>query len=554
MLQSCVTSPLPPRRRGAGAGLFHHTINIMHKPFLLLLTLLLSALAAQAQAPVNWATDVAPILYDHCVKCHRDGGLGHFSLIGYSNAVTNRFAIQEATASKRMPPWKPDPEYRRYAHENRLTDAEIATIKAWVDADAPPGDLAQAPPEPVFTAGSEVGIPDLMLQTPLYTVTATDDEYRCFVIPTGLSQAAYLRGLEALPGNHEVVHHILVYEDTTGEGRLKDLQTPEPGYVNFGSSGVQGARLVGAWVPGAQTTLVPPFMGVKLNPGSDLIVQMHYPKGSAGKTDQTTLNLFFTPSNQGIREIRLAPILNHTPLSLEDGPLNIPPDTKKTYHAKFRIPQAVSFVNAAPHMHLIGRNITCFAVTPQGDTIPIIRINDWDFHWQGGYFFQKVQHLPALSTLHAYAEYDNTADNPHQPSNPPQLVAQGESTTDEMMLVYFAFMAYQPGDENILLDSTLLSSGVRPTPLPTGFASLKIYPNPARDAAMLEYELTETTDLHTTIFDVHGHVVRVFSEKRDLAPGFYRETLPVADLPPGVYFARTQTDAGSAAIKFLVER
>ncbi len=525
----------------------------MHKPFLLFL-LTLSALSVRAQAPVNWANDIAPILYDHCVKCHRDDGLGHFSLIGYSNAVTNRFAIQEATASKQMPPWKPDPSYRSYAHENRLTDAEIATIKAWVDTDAPAGDLTQAPPEPVFTSGSEVGIPDLMLQTPLYTVTATDDEYRCFVIPTGLSQPAFLRGLEALPGNHEVVHHILVYEDTTGQGRAKDLQTPEPGYVNFGSSGVTGARLVGGWVPGAQTTLMPPFMGVRLNPGADLIVQIHYPKGSAGKTDQTTINLFFTPSNQGIREIRLAPILNHTPLALEDGPLNILPNTKKTYHAKFTIFQTGSFISAAPHMHLVGRKITSFAVTPQGDTIPIIRINDWDFHWQGAYFFQKVQKIPALSTLHAYVEYDNTVDNPHQPSNPPQLVTQGESTTDEMLLVYFAFMAYQNGDENIVLDSTLLSSGVRPTPLPTGLAALKIYPNPASDATTLEYELTETSNLRISIFDVNGHVVRVFAEKSDLAPGLYRETVSVSDLPPGVYFARIQTGEGSAAIKFLVER
>ena len=529
-------------------------INMRHL-FLFLAFLLASANTVQSQSPVNWAQDIAPILYAHCVKCHRDGGLGDFSLIGYDNAVSRRFAIQDATAAKRMPPWKPDPSYRRYAHENRLTDTEIETIKNWVDADAPPGDLTLAPPHPMFTSGSEVGIPDHMLKTPLYTVTATDDEYRCFVIPNGLSKVAYLRGLEALPGNHQVVHHILIYEDTTGQARQKDLQTPEAGYVNFGGPGVNGARLVGAWVPGSQTTLTPPSIGVKLTPGADLVVQMHYPKGVTGLSDQTVLNFFFTPSTQGIREIQLVPVLNHTPLSLENGPLNIPANTVKTYHAKFKVPSQVSVLSVAPHMHLIGRKITCFATTLQGDTIPLIRINDWDFHWQGGYFFQKVQKLPALCTLHAYAEYDNTVNNPRQPSDPPKLVTQGEATTDEMMLVYFAYMAYKPGDENIVLDSTLLSSGLPWGPTPsTALNSLQVYPNPASDVAALEFEVTETTDIQVVITDMNGRTVQVFTEKKNLAPGIYRENADLAALAPGMYVAKIQAANGGVLSAKMVKR
>jgi mono/diheme cytochrome c family protein len=127
-----------------------------------LITLLLwpvFPLSAGVQS-VDWATDVAPILYENCVKCHRDGGIGHFSLIGYGNAYVNRFPVMEATQIRKMPPWKPDPEYRRFAHERRLTDDQIQTIKDWVLADAPPGDLSQAPPDPVFVPGSDVGSPD----------------------------------------------------------------------------------------------------------------------------------------------------------------------------------------------------------------------------------------------------------------------------------------------------------------------------------------------------------------------------------------------------------
>lgn len=520
---------------------------------LLIAVALLTTASARGQASVNWATDVAPILYENCVKCHRDGGIGHFSLIGYGNAWSNRFAVMDATQSRKMPPWKPDPAYRRLAHERLLTDAEIQTIQDWVLADGPSGDLNQAPPDPVFVPGSDVGSPDLVLSTPLYTVTATDDEYRCFVIPNGLNETAFLRGLEAMPGNHEVVHHILVYEDTTGQAQALDAQTPEPGYVNFGGPGVDGARLVGGWVPGARTMLVPPFMGVKLTPGADLIVQMHYPKGVTGMSDMTTLNFFFTPDNDNIREIRLAPLINHSPFSLEGYPLDIPANTVKTYHARFKTPADGSVLSVAPHMHLIGRNMTCFAVTPQDDTIPLIRINDWDFHWQGAYFFQKIQKIPALSTIHAYATYDNTVNNPFQPLSPPQDVVQGEATTDEMMLVYFAFLAYESGDENIILDSTLLSTAVPWVGGEPAVSSLSVSPNPVSDQVSISFDLPEPADIQIALTDIGGSRLRLVAEKRDLAPGSYRETLDLGGLPPGVYFLTLGASDGRSSTVRIVK-
>lgn len=512
---------------------------MMKNKILLSALFLLGAWAARAQ--INWATDIAPILYEHCAKCHRDGGLGHFSLIGYDNAFTNRYSIQYNTTERKMPPWKPDPGYQRYTHENRLTDQQIQLISDWVDSGAAPGDLAQAPPVPVFSDDSEVGTPDEVLLAPFYTVTATEDEYRCFVIPNGLNQVAYLRGLEAIPGNHEVVHHILVYEDTTGQGRVKDLQTPEPGYVNFGGPGVNGARLIAAWVPGAQTQLTPPFMGVKLTPGADLIVQMHYPKGVTGMSDQTRLNLFFTPTNQGIREIHLAPILNHSPLSLENYPLNIPANTVKEYHEKFTVPYAVTLLAVAPHMHLIGRTIVAYGVTPQNDTLRFIRINDWDFHWQGAYYLQKAMKIPFGTKLNAYAVYDNTLDNPNQPSDPPQNVVQGEATTDEMMLVYFAYMDYKPGDENIVLDSTLLSTGLPFLGDGPKTGNLQLFPNPVRDLITLQFETQEKGNYRVSLADARGRMLRTAVDKKEMAAGNQEEQIPVGDLPPGTYFMEVQT-------------
>jgi len=542
----------------------HHRINVQifenqsktkyfmsNKTLYFLLLSSLAATVAPAQT-VNWATDVAPILYDNCVKCHRDGGIGHFSLIGYENAYEKRFSIQNQTELKQMPPWKPDPNYRHYAGETLLSEGQIQTIKTWVENDAPAGDLSQAPPNPVFNLGSDVGDPDHVLVTPFYTVTATEDEYRCFVIPNGLTQNAFLRGLEAIPGNHEVVHHILIYEDVSGQGEVLDAQTPEPGYVNFGGSGVAGARLIGAWVPGSRTKLMPPFMGVKLTAGADLIVQMHYPAGTTGMSDMTTLNFFFTPGNQGIREVFLDPLLNHVAPSLQNGPLLILPNAVKTFHAKFTVPQNGSLIAVAPHMHLIGRSIKSFAVSPQGDTIPLINIPDWDFHWQGAYTFQKVQKIPTGYVLHAYAAYDNTPENPHQPSNPPKLVTLGEATTDEMLLVYFTYMAYLPGDENIVLDSTLLSSSVAYGPENSPLATLQVFPNPAHDQLAIAFDVAQTSDIRASILDLSGRIIKIVVHKRALTPGAYQEHTDVQDLPPGVYVVEMQAGTNAVlATKFV---
>lgn len=503
----------------------------------LLLCLLAARLSAQA---VNWASDVAPLLYEHCVKCHRDGGIAGFSLIGYGNAYTNRYSIGSVVSSRQMPPWKADPAYRHFAYENTLTDAEIQTIQDWVDNDAPAGNLNDAPADPVFSSGSEIGMPDHILQTPLYTMTATEDEYRCFVIPNGLSQQAFLRGMEVIPGNHQAIHHVLIYEDTTGQGMQNDLATPEPGYLEFGSSGVEGARLVGVWVPGHRPSLLPPFMGIPLTPGADLIVQVHYPPNAQGITVNTTVNLFFTPTNQGVREVAIAPLINHFPPSLqEEWLLNIPPNTVKTYHAQYTVLAQGSLIAVAPHMHLIAQSVTCFGLTPAGDTIPIIRIPDWDFHWQGFYTLQKVEKIPFLTTLHAYVTYDNTPNNDQNPSDPPQHVWIGEATTDEMLLVYFMFMIYQPGDENIVLDSTLLSTGLT-APTDPRLRALTISPNPASDRLQVQYELQEPADVEASIVDMQGRTLKIFALRRDLSPGIQREEAQIGDLPAGQYLVRIQ--------------
>jgi Copper type II ascorbate-dependent monooxygenase, C-terminal domain len=504
----------------------------------------LQSLSAQT---VNWATDIAPILYENCASCHRTDGIGHFSLIGYDNAFTNRTSIANAAESGKMPPWPADQNYRRYAHERLLKQSEVQLLKDWVNQGAPAGNLSAAPQPPQYSNDSSIGMPDETYTTPNFQIKATEDEYRAFVIPSGLAAAKFLRGVEILPGNHEVVHHVLIYQDITGQARALDAASPEPGYIAFGGPGVQNARLVAGWAPGAATSLFPPFMGIKVDANADLIVQMHYPKGSTGKSDQTRINFFFTEPGLATREVGVSPILNHSPVSLENYPLSIPANQVKTYHAKFKINQKGTFLNVAPHMHYIGREMTVYAVTPAQDTIPMIKIPDWDFHWQGSYTFQKPVVLPAGTWLHAYAKYNNTASNPNNPSSPPKLVTQGEATTDEMLVVYFNFTAYQNGDENMILDSTLLSSSIISVQN-TDYA-LQIQPNLVQDQLTVHADLREPTELSLSLIDASGKTIR--THQLGKTSGLIVHQMQVTDLPKGNYRIVLSSPRGHQSMPFV---
>lgn len=526
---------------------------LVNRQTLLLLSGLFMTNVLGAQS-VNWAADIAPILYNHCSSCHRDGGIGGFSLIGYDNAFNQRESILSAVTGKRMPPWKADPTYRHFKGENILTADQIQKITDWVTADGPAGNLADAPAEPVFLDGSSLGIPDEVLFTPAYTMTATEDEYRCFVLPSGLLENKFLRGLEVLPGNHAAVHHVLIYEDKTGQAKQLDAQTPEPGYISFGGTGVQGTKLIGAWVPGNRPFLLPPFMGIPLAAGSDLVVQVHFPGSATGLSDMSRLNLFFTPTNQNVREVSITPVINHSPLSMENGPLIIPANTTRDFKASYNVPVDVTLIGVGPHMHLIGRSIKSFGITQLQDTIPLVNIPEWDFHWQGFYQFQKAQKVPAGTKIEAFAHYDNTSNNPFNPSNPPKLVTVGEATTDEMMLIYFTYMLYKPGDENIVFDSTLLSSATPVVPFaPKVVTGMQVSPNPVGNGPVtISYQVEAATEVSIRICNLYGGVIRTLPVQRHQTPGIYQQVVEAGQWPQGGAFVQVLAPNGTGITRQVV--
>lgn len=492
-----------------------------------------------ATAPViaqTWATDIAPILYQNCSKCHNAQGIAPFPLITYDDAYNNMAAIKEATLQKTMPPWPPQPGYGEFAHPRILSDQQIQTIANWVDAGGPAGNLAQAPTPPVYGNNYEIQNPDLVVRMPAYTVNTDYDLYRCFVLPTGIASEKYISEIEVVPGNRAIVHHVLVFQDPTGTPANLDAQDPAPGYTSFGGTGSGASKMVGAWVPGSSRFKAPAGMGVKLAANTNIVMQLHYPAGTYNQTDSTEVRIKYAPGGF-TREVAIDPPINHFG-SLTNGPLVIPANTTKTFHAEYQVPAQydVTVLLAGPHMHLIGRAIKAWAVTPQNDTIPLINIPHWDFHWQGFYPFKHLLKIPGGSTIYGEGYYDNTAGNPHNPSNPPQTVTAGEATTDEMMLIYFGYTLYFPGDENISQEepSTATINEIPADGVVKTMQWYNLYPNPATEQVTLAGFLPTAGSLTATVVDLNGRTVMTVSPKA-FGAGHYQFALPVEGLAAGSY-------------------
>ncbi|HEY3967169.1 MAG TPA: redoxin domain-containing protein, partial [Planctomycetaceae bacterium] len=200
----------------------------------------------------TFTRDVAPILQANCVRCHRDGEVAPFPLVSYADAAKRARQIARVTASRFMPPWKPEPDFGHFLDERRLTDRELAILSDWARSGASKGDPADLPPPQEFTDGWQIGEPDLIVKMPEPFEIPADgrDIFRNFVMPSGADEDKLVAAVEFRPGNRRVVHHSIFYLDTSGAARKKDAADPGPGYGSFGGPGFVPSGSIGGWAPG----------------------------------------------------------------------------------------------------------------------------------------------------------------------------------------------------------------------------------------------------------------------------------------------------------------
>lgn len=402
-----------------------------------------SRAAQAAPAPVTFARDVAPLLATHCVVCHRPDAAAPFSLTTFEAARQRARLIAAAVTSRAMPPWQPDQPRGTFADERRLTASEIAVFAQWVTDGLLPGDLSSLPAMQTVAADWQLGAPDLVIAMPeAFTVPADGaDVFRNVVLPIPLSDRRFVRALEFRPGNPRVVHHVRLLFDDTGELRRKD--GADAG-VGFGGMDAPGARFPEGhflgWAPGKRPTQERyPW---PLEPGNDLVVQMHLKPTGRPEAVRVSVGLYFTDTPPST-----TPIL----VRLGSKDIDIPAGAARfDVVDRFTLPTEVTLVSIAPHAHYLATTMTVTAARPDGRVETLLRIPTWNFNWQDEYAYAAPMTLPRGTTLEMRYRYDNSAGNPHNPSVPPSRVRFGSDTRDEMGELLVQVLARTPADaENL---------------------------------------------------------------------------------------------------------
>lgn len=394
----------------------------------------------QIDTEITYARDIAPIIQVHCVACHHDGDVAPFPLDTHEAVRRHASQIREVVADGSMPPWKPVGDHQRFRDDLRLTTDQVRLIKTWIDNGQPFGSKADLPAPREFSDGWRLGPPDLVLEmSGAFTVQADgNDIYRYFVLPIELSSSRLIAAVDFKPGNPQVVHHAGFWFDRTGMARENDRKQPGPGYTSFGGPAIPGWIGLGNWTPGTTPQRLPSGTGRLVPAGSDLVLQIHYHPSGRAESDQSKVGLYFADEDAKRQVAEIA---------VGDMTLDIPPGaTQHEHKAEYTLPVESLLLDVYPHMHLLGRKISATAHLPNGEARELIRVEDWDYAWQPRYGYLRPVRLPAGTRIELVCEYDNSADNPYQPTTPPQRVYWGEGANDEMGLVYFQVLPAQDTD------------------------------------------------------------------------------------------------------------
>jgi hypothetical protein len=432
--------------------------------------------------PVTFHKDVEFILQRHCDMCHVAGGIAPMPLVTYQDSAGFAALMAAQTSTRAMPPWgavstpgcSPPGSWK---DNPVLTDGQIATFAAWAAAGAPEGDPADGPPpltpQPIALAGVSA---DLSPPAPWTLTSATNDEFRCFVLDPQIAETTYVNGSFVVPGNPLVVHHALVFSDPTGASRALVTDPSTQSYDCFGGPGISHTSLLAAWAPGGLPTDYPTDVGAQLDPGTLLVIQVHYHPHVAldvPPSDQTHFQMRLVSTMPQYFAVTILPgnfssAVDASGNGLLPGPDDpssgpafvIPPGasahtetmqfTFPTTYKNRPLPASMPLFAIGGHQHYVGSAVQVdvhHVAPPLGMAADqcLLSIPHWDFDWQRLYVYDApVDQLPAVrpgDVMTIRCTYDNTLANQklatslaEQGLTQPQTVQLGETTLDEMCL------------------------------------------------------------------------------------------------------------------------
>jgi hypothetical protein len=394
------------------------------------------------QPPANAPTfskDVAPILYKHCVSCHRPGEVAPMSLLTYEQTRPYARAIANAVENRTMPPWHADAPAGTFHNERTLSEQERAVLTAWAAGGALNGDAKDLPPQPVFTDGWSLRKPDVVLEMlEDYRLPAKGTiQYEWFYIPTNFTEPKWVKSIEIRPGNRAAVHHVLIYHRAKPDVKVppvarrnqrhqSDAPPDEPGVSEHPRrtdfSGMP-ARVIATYAPGTNAQVAPAGTAFRLEPGGILELQMHYTATGQPTTDRTKVGITFS-TDRSPREVRAQDFFNVT-MKLPAGASDVAVTTDLEFL------QDATVWGLFPHTHLRGKRWAYTLELPTGEKKSILSVPRYDFNWQTYYMFTEPLQVPKGARIVSTAWYDNSAANKNNP-NPKVDVFWGDQTWQEM--------------------------------------------------------------------------------------------------------------------------
>jgi Flp pilus assembly protein TadD/mono/diheme cytochrome c family protein len=421
-----------------------------------------------AESEITFSKQIAPILYKNCVTCHHPGGAGPFSLLTYQDAARRGDLIEKVTQSHYMPPWLPEPGYGEFADNRRLSDHDVALIKQWVEAGMPQGDMTDALKPPVFSSEWQLGPPDLILRSDstLQVPASGTDLFHNFILPVPITETKYVRAMEIKPGSPQVVHHANVLIDRTASLRREHPVDWKEGIAGMeitvpsGDSFDPDSHFL-FWKPDTPALIEPEGMPWRLDPGNDLILNMHLKPTGKPETVNATIGLYFTDK---------PPMAHPMLLQLEhDAALDIPAnDAKFLVEDQLTLPVDVEALGVYPHAHYLGKQMEGYATLPDGQKKWLVLIRDWDIDRQSVYRFAKPVFLPQGTVIHMRYMYDNSSANVRNPNDPPIRVRAGNRSVDEMGHLWLQVLPRpRPGsreDPRALLEKAWMENRLRKDP------------------------------------------------------------------------------------------
>jgi hypothetical protein len=382
-----------------------------------------AAVAASTNvAKPTFTKDVAPIIFNRCVECHRSGEVAPMSFTNYKEVRPWAKAIKERVAARAMPVWLANPHYGDFRNDRRLSQAEIDTIVNWVNTGAPEGKEKDMPALPKFETGWTLGKPDQVFDMGTdYDVPAEGTvAYKYFTVPTNFTEDRWVSAVEIRPGNRGAVHHIIVTVIDPGK------TTPQRG---------DGDALLAGYAPGEQPLKLEPGTAKLIKAGSSLRFQVHYtPNGTAYK-DRSYIGVTF--AKEPVKYQAMTGNALQYNFKIPAGDPNY--EVKSTWTAK----KDVQLVGLMPHMHVRGKDFKYTITYPDGRQEVILDVPKYDFNWQLSYEFAKYMTLPVGTRIDCVAHFDNSVNNRYNP-DPTKDVKWGDQTWEEMMIGWFTYVVPAP--------------------------------------------------------------------------------------------------------------